>query len=416
MGVLNLISLLAVYSEITVLAVFEYKIWKTIYTPLNMLMLPYAFVLLLTVVSAGHIGLVDFYYPSIMLWMIGLLIFAIPSYVIGLNFQSKNIVDNNSSFCIDEGFSMRGLNILTTLLVLMFIMRLSILLRTSEFMIGSEDFGEEFCGRGLWGHLHRLLHALAVIYIYKYDKKHWYYAVFVVLIFVISFLYGVKSWVLIPLLGGISMRLFFGKLKLRLSLLIKILISGFLVFLITYFLILYVARGESAADVSVIFEFIVGNFIHYFVSGVLSWSQDLELGILEQPNFDMLISNLLNLFSAATGGEYITPINPHFIHNGISSSNVRTFFGTIYINSTTFQFVATVIVVSALHYLTLIWLKCSRNFFVAVLYFFWIGMLMFGWFEVFFFHLAFLEVPVWILITYIFVKFTAGESKARTTR
>ena len=119
------------------------------------------------------------------------------------------------------------------------------------------------------------------------------------------------------------------------SIVLKVAILGFLVFFVSYFLSLFIAK-DGEANIDAVIQFIVNIFVHYFVSGVLGWSQDLQAGILEVPNFDVLIINVLNIVSLFTGDEFINAINPVFIHNGINGSNVRSFFGTIYINSNIF--------------------------------------------------------------------------------
>ena len=398
MGVLEFISLLALFLEIAVLAFFEYKMWHTMYTPLNVLMLPYAIVLLLTIAVSGNWGIAEFYYPSILVWMIGLLIFAIPSYFFAFFLKEK--MDQWGTCIIEDNINMKFLNILTTILLLLFAYRFVAVFSMGRFMIGSEDFGELFCGNGVWGHLHRLLHVLLMLYIFKYDKKHRYYLFFIFGMLFVTFMYGVKSWILIPLMGGLLMRLYTGKMKLKLSLVLKVAILGFLVFFVSYFLSLFIAK-DGEANIDAVIQFIVNIFVHYFVSGVLGWSQDLQAGILEVPNFDVLIINVLNIVSLFTGDEFINAINPVFIHNGINGSNVRSFFGTIYINSNIFQFVLMILIFSSISYLSKLWAMKSRSIFVNTTYFFFMGMLFMGWFEIYYYHLQFIEVPMWILIVWM---------------
>lgn len=398
MGVLEFISLLALFLEIAVLAFFEYKMWHTMYTPLNVLMLPYAIVLLLTIAVSGNWGIAEFYYPSILVWMIGLLIFAIPSYFFAFFLKEK--MDQWGTCIIEDNINMKFLNILTTILLLLFAYRFVAVFSMGRFMIGSEDFGELFCGNGVWGHLHRLLHVLLMLYIFKYDKKHRYYLFFIFGMLFVTFMYGVKSWILIPLMGGLLMRLYTGKMKLKLSLVLKVAILGFLVFFVSYFLSLFIAK-DGEANIDAVIQFIVNIFVHYFVSGVLGWSQDLQAGILEVPNFDVLIINVLNIVSLFTGDEFINAINPVFIHNGINGSNVRSFFGTIYINSNIFQFVLMILIFSSISYLSKLWAMKSRSIYVNTTYFFFMGMLFMGWFEIYYYHLQFIEVPMWILIVWM---------------
>ena len=165
MTLMDFIAVVAIYVEIAVLAIIDMKLWRTIYTPLNLLMLPYALMLMVALISCGNWGIVDFYYPSLQVWMIGLPIFAIPSYIFGLYMHNKIDVCVKDNY-IDDNINMRVLNIVSTILVVMYILRFILMLRTSPYLPGSEDFGEVYAGRGLWGHLNRILHVLSIIYIY----------------------------------------------------------------------------------------------------------------------------------------------------------------------------------------------------------------------------------------------------------
>ena len=232
MTLMDFIAVVAIYVEIAVLAIIDMKLWRTIYTPLNLLMLPYALMLMVALISCGNWGIVDFYYPSLQVWMIGLPIFAIPSYIFGLYMHNKIDVCVKDNY-IDDNINMRVLNIVSTILVVMYILRFILMLRTSPYLPGSEDFGEVYAGRGLWGHLNRILHVLSIIYIYKYDRKHWYYLLLVAGMFFVTLMYGVKSWVLIPAIAGICMRLYTGKTKLKFGLVVRVILLAFIVFICT---------------------------------------------------------------------------------------------------------------------------------------------------------------------------------------
>ena len=187
MGFTDFISIVALYVEIGVLAYCDWKMWRTLYTPLNLLMLPYAFILFITLMSCGNMGIVEFYYPSIMVWMVGILIFSIPSYLFYLHLHGDIV--NIKIGEIDDNVNMKILNIMTVFLILAFFYRFYSMLGSSPYLPGSEDFGYDYCGKGVWGHLHRVLHALSIIYIYKYDNKHRYYLLFVLGMFFVTHTY-----------------------------------------------------------------------------------------------------------------------------------------------------------------------------------------------------------------------------------
>lgn len=414
MEITDMLLLLGIYVEMAVLTYFDYKLWRTLYTPLNFLMLPYAAVLLFCVLVCGNFGVAEFYYPSLILWMFGLLLFAIPSYVVALACRKDIFAEEAHS--IDERLPMKWINVFSLVLLALFYMRIWRLMQTTPYMLGSNEFGQEFLGKGLWAHLHRLLHALVILYIYKYDKKHWYYAIVVVAMFVITFLYGVNSWIIVPAVAGLSMRLYTGKMKLKISLILKILFFGFSVFIISYSLALILAKGDEAADLDVVFDFICRIFIHYFISGIVGWSQDLQMGILERPNPDLLMASIINLIKALTGdSDMVQVLNPHFIHNGINASNTRTFMGIAYINTSLFEFIIWITMLSFIVYYIKIRMIRSKSIYIATVYFFYAGMLIMGWFDYYFNLLPFLEVPAWTFILYILFRERSDKKELLVT-
>lgn len=407
MGIMDIMLLLGIYFEFAVLAYFDYKLWNTLYTPLNFLMLPYAVILTITLLACGNLGIVEFYYPSLVVWMFGLLLFAIPSYIMGLSINGQMRYLNIGQ--IDDNINMKVLNIITAFLILAFLYRFYSMVGSSPYLPGSEDFGNEYCGKGVWGHLHRAFHALSIIYIYKYDNKHRHYLLFVAGMFFVTLMYGVKSWVLIPTIAGICMRLYSGKLKLKLSLILKISVVAFSVFLITYSLSLLVGTDESN-ELDEVFAFICRVFVHYVISGIVGWSQDLQMGILERPNFDVLISNFLNLYHVVAGNEYVVSINPIFLYNGINVSNTRSFFGTIYLNANIIQFVTITLVASSVIHLLKVCSMYSKGIFLNTAYFFIAGMLIMGWFDYFLYTLPCIEVPAWVFIIYLIARKKKNEN------
>ena len=70
--------------EVFVLTYIERISWGTLYTPLTCLMLPYLLVLLCTMAISGHFHFVEFYYPSIFIWNIGLSLSAWVSFLVEL--------------------------------------------------------------------------------------------------------------------------------------------------------------------------------------------------------------------------------------------------------------------------------------------------------------------------------------------
>lgn len=389
----DILILLSFLIEVVVLLYVEMKAWKTLYTPLIFLMLPYTVILLITILVSGNMNFVEFYYPSIFLWSVGLLIFAIPSFGLAFIAQKHNV---DFSSRLQEPQMPRLLGCLSLFLIVLFIVRLKTMLGGGE-VVGSEEFGEKFCGFGFWGHLRQLSMPLLIVAIYFVDSKNKWLWLIIIPILVINFLYLVKGWIIIPCLAGLSLRLFLGKTKLRLSLLFSIILGALLVFLGTYILILAISRDREVNGE--ILSFIVGHFIHYLTSGTLGLSSDALAGFPDSGSFENLWIPIINIINVVSGqGELMSPINPLYYNTGLNLTNVRTFFGTIYIYSSYLEFVVYILLSSAMMYLLKLSTMKWQNIYMYVIYFFECGLLSMGWFEFYYFHLAAFEVPVMALL------------------
>lgn len=355
-------------------------------------MLPYTVVLLISIAISGHFGFVEFYYPSILLWSVGLLIFAVPSFALAFLMQKYNCPLKTS---IEDSRMPVLLKYLSVLIILLFAYRFFSIFGGVN-LIGSDEFGEEFCGRGFWGHLRQLSLPILMMAIFFVDVKDRHLWLIIIPLLIVTLLYQVKGWVIIPCLTGIVLRLYIGKTKLRLSLVLYVVLGALLIFLGSYIMILVVA-GDGEFGNDVIF-FIFRNFIHYLTSGVLGLSVDMELNFPDAGDFDMLIVQFINIGNLLIGNdEMMTPINPLFYNTGVNWTNVRTFFGTIFLNTDYIVFVVYILFVSSVMYLLKLATIKYNNIYIYVIYFFECSLLFMGWFETYSALLTTIEIPALVL-------------------
>ena len=389
----NILILITFFIEVAVLCYIELKAWKTIYTPLNFLMLPYTIVLLITIAISGNWGFVQFYYPSILLWSVGLLIFAIPSYMLAFVLQKIDAPLNTS---VREVLVPRCVTYISVVIILLFLWRFKSMIG-GEAIIGTSDFGEEFSGRGIWGHLRQLSLPILMMSIYLVDKdKKWLWGIIIAFLFV-GFMYNVLGWIIIPCIAGISLRLYTGKTKLRLSLLFYVILGAIAVFFGSYILSLVV--GEESGFNNEVLSFIVRNFIHYLTSGTLGFSVDMEHGCPDTGDFEMIIAQIVNIGKVITGDkELLVPLNSLYYHTGFNLTNVRTFFGTLFINTNYLTFIVYVLFLSSAIYILKLATIRFNNIYVFVIYFFELGLLFMGWFDFYFASLSVIEIPILTLV------------------
>lgn len=391
--ILDSLILLTFLLEVAVLLYIELKAWKTLYTPLIFLMLPYTVILLISIAISGNWGFVDFYYPSILFWSVGLFLFSIPSFSLAYILQKKSIPLNST---VKDCTMPKLVSLIALFIILLFAWRFKTMY-TGVTMIGDTDFGEEFSGRGFWGHLRQFSLPILTMAIYFVDRKHKWIWFIIIPLFIVALLYQVLGWVIIPCLSGIFMRLYTGKAKLKLSLLLYVLVGVSIVFLGSYVMSLVVA-GDSELDNEVL-AFICRNFIHYLTSGTLGFSVDMQRGYPDAGEFELLIAQILNIGKSIVGDKkMVSIINPFFYNTGFNLTNVRTFFGTIFINSNYLIFVIYVLFLSSSMYMLKLATIRFNNIFVYVCYFFECGLLFMGWFESYFATLAAVEIPVMSLV------------------
>lgn len=402
-----LISLLL---EVAVLFYFEYKTWRTVYTPLNFLMLPYVAILFITIIVAGNaLDFVEFYYPSIFIWNIGLLLFAIPSFVIGTLLHRKNLPVKSKEFA-DKFPS--SLVMVVFVMTLLFIWHIRSSISSSAEALGSEEFGEEFSGGGLWGHLRIMSLPLLMISIYYVSKKNWWLWPVIIVFLLVGALNQVKGWVIIPILAAMAMRIYYGKTRLTLRLLSYVLLGAFIVFFASYALSILVVQERGVSDEFM--EFIFKHFFHYLTSGTLGWSMDVQLGIPDDGgSFDNIIAQVVNLCKSFTGDkELVYPINPLYYNTGTTLTNVRTIFGTLYINSSWIVFAIYTLFLSTCMYLMKVLMTRRNNIYLSTIYFFFCAMLFMGWFDFYFSGIIVLEFPVIVTAFWVLEKIVCKKKRA----
>ncbi len=395
----EILYLIAILIESALLFYLECKIWKTLYTPLNFLMLPYLIVLLITIMVAGsELGFVEFYYPSILIWNFGLLIFFLPSLVIGflMAYNRKNVVSQHPNDNIPV-----TIKFLLIILALLFFVRLRSSLGSSvEGEVGSTEFIDEFSGGGLWGHLRILTLPMLMMSIYYVSKKRWWLWPVILIFLSVSILNQVVGWIVIPVFGAIVMRVYAGKTRLTLKLVLFALAGAFLVFFAAYALAILVVQSRGVDDVFL--DFIFMHFLHYLTSGVLGFSMDMQSNFPDAGIFETLWAPIVNIANVVVGSdEMISPVNPYYYNSGINMTNVRTFFGTIHIYTTSLQFVVYILLSSTLMYFLKLATIKWKNIYVYVIYFFECGLLAMGWFEFYYFHLVVFELPIIVSLLWL---------------
>lgn len=425
-----MIWLIVLLLECCLLSYLDRKIWGTFFTPLHFLMVPYVLVLLVTLGFAGHFGLPAFYYPSLLPWIAGLPFFSVAGY--GLSYLGR--------FVGTDVFPQRGrkleeirlspvLSWVSLAIFVVFLVNLCCHLpaRDPACGFGSDCFGQSLVKSAWISHLMVALMALVVIHVFDFDfpnrsmslqerRSDLLKLVLVLLSFFALFVHQVKSWMILPLLAGIFARILGGKTTLRLNLLLGVGLGGIFIFFLSYFLVYacgddMFAKGTALEDQ---FRSIVQLFVHYVTSGTMGLSIDMQQGILEQPGLEKIFTPFVNLWNLVGGKDLVSAHNPEYVFTGLNYTNVRSFFGTLFVFSQNGLFLFLSFLGGLVCYGIFLFHRHAGSLFSLLLYA-WICTLLFmGWFDLYVQLSNSFEIPCWIFFFLVGGKFLKRYSREKT--
>ena len=407
---MNIFLLLVLISEAVLLFLLEKKMWRTGCTPLNFLMLPYVAVLGVTLLLSGHLGLDEFYYPSLIPWIIGLPLFAIPGWLFfwaERRFAAGNIkgdpweitacgISQNGNLDYPRK-AYRFEIILAVAILITLSVRLIIFLAQGYGMIGNEAFGKLFAGKGWAGHL--LLVSTALLMLLLFDNRRWLTWMIVAFILFFLFVYQVKSWIILPLLAVFFALWITQRIRLNLRRVFYVGAGVTVVFFASYLLI-YLAGNRffpEATSLGAQLKAISGLFVHYLTSGTLGLSTDMQQGILEEPSLQHIFTPFYNFWYTVTGQPMVAGINEEFLYTGIARTNVRGFFGTLFVFTRPTGFALCCLLFGTGCQLFFRWFRRYQNTCSTLLYAWTCTVLFMGWFDFLPYLSNVFEIPFWIL-------------------
>ena len=315
MDLSQLSIVLILLMEVTVLTVLEYRAWRTFYTPLCVLMLPYTFVLLVTIGISGNFGYVAFNYDSIWVWIYGLPLFALPSYAFA-SIISKKENAPAADYSFSTSLFPHSTPIPTALLaiggivILLLFAKLYTTLSAGFFIFGTDDFADEFSGHGLWAHIRTLLIPLLILMLYQVGKGCRWLWIPIILMLILQFVNMVKGTIIIPIFAALLMRLYTGKTKMNLKLILIVIGLGVLVFFLIYIVIPIMGNG-SEADMKLV-QFVGEHIVHYFTSGTMGWSFDIDQNMPDRKDFEYILAPIVNIVHSIKGEELVSVVNRHY--------------------------------------------------------------------------------------------------------
>lgn len=397
---MNIFLFIVLLAEVLLLFFLEKKMWKTVYTPLNFLMLPYVAVLGITLIVSSFGWAEKFYYPSLVPWILGLPLFAIPGWICFVLERNVSAFGTTQALKTrlseSNGRAYRLKLILTSVIVMALAIRLGVLLAQGVGKIGNEDFGIHFSGNGWAGHL--LLAGMALMVLLLFEKRSLLSWTVCLCILFFLFVYQVKECIILPLLMIFVALVLAQKIKWKPIYLLWIFLGGVTVFFAS-FLLIYGAGNRvfpEAESFGAQLKSIAGLFVHYVISGTMGLSVDMQQGILESPDLRYILTPFYNLWYAITGQPLVSGYNMEFLSTGINLTNIRSFFGTLFVFTTPLGFGLCSLLFGMVAYF-FFWLFRRRPSTGSTLIYAWICVVLFmGWFDFLPYLSNIYEIPLWV--------------------
>jgi hypothetical protein len=380
--------------------------YKTILTPFQIIAYPFIIILTVYLFVQKKMGYYVLDHRAILYWIIGLFLMWMPGMLIPILIKNKIKTNVNVSSINSYDFSnIMSLIVYITLpfVVLKFIKAL--ILFHGFTNIGYDNFIAYF-GSGLAGHI-MTLYIIVFIYLLTFSAlKSKLNIITLLIIFSSFFLYQVKSWIFIPIISALICRLYLNRIKLNLKFYLYLVFVSFFIFVSVY--IFSFRRDVELSFSSIISfytdstQFLFRHSLSYCFSGILGLSGHLDQNMPFGIDKSLLFNNLKNIyFFMFDRDEIRSAVTKFFVRIGqeaYETSNVKTFFGTIYIFGGPLFGSVYIFLCGLILYLKLIVLRYFNNPFFLILYSFFLSALFFGWFDFYYNGLTYIEIPVALII------------------
>lgn len=389
-------------------AVLDRKLHGGWLTPFSCLAVPYTVITLFCWAFGPTFGFVPIYAESVLAWIANLAALWLAGLVVKVATKRLNMGQLSSRLSQSEGLS-RFLA-LATGLVLIPIIALGFIAALQKVggitRISTDDFTRAF-GTGLAAHA-RVLGMPIMIYLIGTGMYRSPLGLFVLGCLLLGALvYQVKGWILIPLLAGLIYRVEAERTQINLRVAVRLLALGVLVFFSAYLI------GFGANDLATLtntntYRFLVRHFMSYMFAGILNFSELLRHGLTLELDFRLPFLPIVNIYNYLTGGPILSPIDQTYLVINPSigaTSNVHSMIGTLYMSFGLGGSLAFSGLLGLLLYSLRVWARKSGSTWLLVLCSFTLSALCFGWFEYYFWHLAFVEAAVFGLFLHAVVIF-----------
>ncbi len=384
--------------ELTLFMIIDYHKYSFSYTPTLFIGVPFAVVLVIAVFVSTRFNFLPVNEIAVFIWCLGLFLFWVSGSLLTFAVVKTKItspfVDIASRKYISV--SIRGISWLC-------IMVLSISLLRSFTLHGTitgEAFSRDFASHGIAAHCLNIMKFNAAYIIAARDGKKIQAGFIFLLTFIFLFLYNVKGAILLTGLVCLFASFIMSNSKLNLKKILIVILLGCVLFVLSY----VISLGSFSIN------FITTHFLSYVVAGIVGFSEHIRQNLPVDIDFYLIFQPIRNLYNAFTGGEIFGRVSDIWVVTNViyaKNSNVKTFFGDIYIYSGLIKGALVTAVFGITSYFFLIITILKKELLFLILYLLMISSLSFGWFNFYFNDLFYYEIILYVFFVTVLSKFLA---------
>jgi oligosaccharide repeat unit polymerase len=403
---------MALCSEVWFMLWYDRRAFGNYFSPLAVLSFPLLAILLLALALAEPLGFRPVSTEVIMLYIVGLPVFWCGSLFWSVVVPQKKLAVAATAFkqpllVANIPFKSVVLVLSWFVIVAMGFSFINTFLRYGGSIgaIGSDAFAYDYSGSGVFGHI-LVLGIILVIYLIGVIRKgDTLMLVTVLLLIILILLQQVKTWIYVPLIGGFLLRYYnFRKAKISPIRLFLMLTAVVVLFFLSYYFAVGIQEGDFWRKNYNIFR----HFLGYLFAGVLGFGEHMKqsLPVGELPH--LLVMPFINLYDFIMGHSVQGVVSNYHVLIDIKDAvdvNVKTLFGTIYIDGGTTWGLIYVFLMGMMLYFHWVMAGLSKNYWFAVLYALMASPLFIGWFDFYYNQLTFVELPVIVVIILFLTQF-----------
>lgn len=381
------------FIEIIIFIIIDYKRYGSLVNPISFISIPFAFIFLLCIFLNSRFDFVDFYIPSLWVWIIGLFFFW--------------IIGNISRMLIKRERLKKSNGVINRLPIVIFIFcallsTLKINSLGSSLDFGSKELGVEMGMGGIMGRASNIL-LIMFPFVAVCNLKRILKIGVLLLLCVLLMSLGSKTWILNAIIASFILLLVEKKIKITRRSIFIILIS--VLILLFSFFFLYYKLNTKIEDNEALIVFVYRHFYFYLTSGILPLGLYFKTGANEIVNeFQLPFINILEIW---LGKQIVSAHSPLWYTTDISlgtQSNVFTFFGTLFIESSFGGFLFYSSFFGFWCYLLFEIARAKANIYLNIINVYNLSLLFFGWYNCSFAILRIWEVTIYCLIFYYLTK------------